>query len=173
MSAQELARSVWDVDADDFPADAPVADRARFCLRYAILAPSSHNAQPWRFRVDGNVVHVAADESRWLEVADPDRRELFVSLGCAVENLVVAAEEFGFDPTVAYCEGDGAWIATVTLGGSGDGVRRAHDRHRRSDRPCRDGSGVRVRRPPHQCRGGRRSSNEPDPRVPPIVQTTN
>jgi len=120
MSATELTRSVWDVDADDFPADTPVADRARFCLQYAILAPSSHNSQPWRFRVDGNAIHVAADESRWLEVADPDRRELFVSLGCAVENLVVAAERFGFDPTVAY-PGDDDRVATVTLGGSGDG----------------------------------------------------
>ena len=122
MSASELTRSVWGVDADDYPADAPIDERARFCLRYAILAPSSHNAQPWRFRIDGNAVHVAAEESRWLRAADPDTRELFVSLGCAVENLVVAAEGFGFDVAVTYHEGDAERAATVTLeDGGGDG----------------------------------------------------
>lgn len=119
MSAAELTRSVWAVDADDFPAEAPLDEQARFCLRYAILAPSSHNSQPWRFRIEGDAVHVAADESRWLDVADPDRRELFVSLGCAVENLVVAAEGFGLDPTVTLHE-DAERVATVTLGGDGE-----------------------------------------------------
>jgi nitroreductase len=121
MSATELTRSVWKVDADDFPADASTEEQARFLLRYAILAPSSHNAQPWRFRIEGNTVHVAAAESRWLTVADPDKRELFVSLGCAVENLVVAAEGFGFDPAVTYDADDTDRVATVTLGGAGDG----------------------------------------------------
>ena len=120
MSAQDLTRSVWEVDADDYPADAPIDARARFCLRYAVLAPSSHNAQPWRFRIDGNAIHVAADESRWPDAADPDKRELFVSLGCAVENLVVAAAGFGMDTSVTYHEGDAARVATVTLG-DGDG----------------------------------------------------
>ncbi|AZH23868.1 Acg family FMN-binding oxidoreductase [Haloplanus aerogenes] len=121
MSAAELTRSVWDVDADDFPGNAGIDEQARFLLRYAILAPSSHNSQPWRFRIDGNAIHVAADESRWLAVADPDERELFVSLGCAVENLVVAAERFGLDPMVTYPEKGGERVATVTLGGNGDG----------------------------------------------------
>ncbi|AXG05334.1 nitroreductase [Haloplanus rubicundus] len=115
MSAAELTRSVWDVNADDYSADAPFGERLRFLLRYAILAPSSHNSQPWRFRIEGRAVHVAADESRWLRAADPDRRELFVSLGCAVENLVVAAEHFGFDPAVSYPDGGTERIATVTM----------------------------------------------------------
>jgi len=120
MSATKLTRSVWAVDADDYPAAAPIDERARFCLRYAILAPSSHNSQPWRFRVDGGTIHVAADESRWLRAADPDRRELFVSLGCAVENLVVAAEGFGLDAAVTYPADDTDRVATVTLEGDGD-----------------------------------------------------
>jgi nitroreductase len=120
MSAEDLTRAVWAVDADDFPAEAPIEARARFCLRYAILAPSSHNAQPWRFRIEGERIHVAADESRWLRAADPDRRELFVSLGCAVENILVAAEGFGLGPAVTYHGDDTDRVATVTLGGDGD-----------------------------------------------------
>lgn len=123
MSAAELTRSVWDVDADDYPAGAPLDERVRFCLRYAILAPSSHNSQPWRFRIDGDTVGVAADESRWLRAADPDRRELLVSLGCAVENLVVAAEHFGLDPAVSSPDDGADRVVTVTMDG-GASARR-------------------------------------------------
>jgi len=116
MSIPSLTDSVWDVDADDFPADGPVEDRARFLLRYAVLAPSSHNSQPWTFDVRGNEIGVAADESRWLAAADPDRRELYISVGCAVENCCVAAERFGFDPRVEYHDPASAnRVATVTL----------------------------------------------------------
>lgn len=65
------------------------------------------------------MVHVAADESRWLAVADPDRRELFVSLGCAVENVVVAAERVGVDVTVVYHGGETERVATMTLEDAG------------------------------------------------------
>jgi nitroreductase len=125
MSATELTRAVWDVNADDYPADASLDERVRFCLRYAILAPSSHNSQPWRFRIDGGVVHVAADESRWLRAADPDKRELFVSLGCAVENLAVAAERFGFDPVVSYPDDEADHVVTVALDGGASAPRPA------------------------------------------------
>lgn len=125
MYAAELTRSVWDVDADDYPADASFDERMRFLLRYAILAPSSHNSQPWRFRIEGRAVHVAADESRWLRAADPDKRELFVSLGCAVENLVVAAERFGFDPVVSYPDGEADCVVTVTMDGGAPAPRSA------------------------------------------------
>ena len=125
MSAAELTRSVWDVDDDDYPADASFDERVRFCLRYAILAPSSHNSQPWRFRIEGRAVHVAADESRWLRAADPEKRELFVSLGCAVENLVVAAERFGFDPVVSSPDGEADRVVTVTMDGGAPSRRPA------------------------------------------------
>jgi nitroreductase len=115
MTDRELTTSVWDVDADDFPSTASIDERARFLLRYAVLAPSSHNAQPWRFDVDGDEVVVTAEESRWLAAADPDERELLLSVGCAVENLRVAAERFGFDPRVAYHDDRGTAGATVTL----------------------------------------------------------
>jgi len=116
MQAASLTRSVWDVEAEAFPTDGPIEDQATFLLRYAILAPSSHNAQPWTFDVDGNEIHIAAEESRWLEAADPDKRELYISLGCAVENCCVAAEQFGFDPEVEYHDPASAGVVTVTLG---------------------------------------------------------
>lgn len=75
-------------------------ENADFLLRHAILAPSSHNTQPWIFDVHDDRLEVHADLTRWLRVADADRRELHVSLGCAIENLVLAAEYVGLAPVV-------------------------------------------------------------------------
>lgn len=92
----------WSIRADDFPRSGPVSQQAEFLLRYAVLAPSSHNTQPWSFSVEHDRIDVYADHSRWLRVADHDQRELFLSVGCALENLVVAAEHFGFVPRVRH-----------------------------------------------------------------------
>jgi len=35
-------------------------------------------------------------------VVDPDNRELYTSLGCALENLLIAAKYAGYDPEVEY-----------------------------------------------------------------------
>lgn len=80
------------------------AGQLAFLLRFAILAPSTHNTQPWQFRVDaaGAVVDLHIDVARWLRVADVDQRELHLSAGCALENLLIAAEHFGFVPQVSY-----------------------------------------------------------------------
>ena len=126
MLDASMSRSVWDVTPAAFPSDGPIEDRAEHCLRYAIIAPSSHNSQPWTFVVDGPEIVLGVDESRWLEVADDDRRELFLSVGCALENLLIAADHFGLDPTLDYHDGDAdeTHVATVTLdadaGGSED-----------------------------------------------------
>jgi hypothetical protein len=85
----------WSVSATDFPSFAPLQERLKFLVRYAILAPSSHNTEPWQFRVRDDRIDVLLDFSRWLKVADDDQRELHISVGCALENLLVAAERFG------------------------------------------------------------------------------
>ena len=102
MGSYELTREVWEIDAGTPAPDGPIEEVARHLLRYAILAPSSHNSQPWRFVVDGASIAVHPAEERWLEVADRDRRELYLSLGCAVENLRVAAEGVGVDYRLDY-----------------------------------------------------------------------
>lgn len=70
-------------------------ERIRSLLGYAILAPSSHNTQPWRFRISDNTVFLYADRSRALPVNDPRDRELSISCGCALMNLRVAAAHEG------------------------------------------------------------------------------
>ena len=67
-----------------------------------MLAPSSHNTQPWKFRIESNRIDLFMDEERWLKVCDGDQRELHISLGCCLENLLVAADHFGLGHQVEY-----------------------------------------------------------------------
>jgi len=65
-------------------------------IKYAIKAPSGHNSQPWKFKLGKNSITIFPDYQRVLPVADPDNHELFISLGCALENLIIAAGYFGY-----------------------------------------------------------------------------
>jgi nitroreductase len=67
----------------------------------AVLAASPHNSQPWLFRIEENRIILFADRSRKIEAIDPDERELMLGLGCALENLVLAAEAHGYEPDVS------------------------------------------------------------------------
>ena len=86
----------------------------RELVRYATLAPSSHNTQCWTFHLQDRAIVIAPDQSRRCPIVDPDDHHLYVSLGCATENLAHAALANGlqadarFDPT-------GAGAVTVGL----------------------------------------------------------
>ena len=87
----------WKVDAAHFPTEETRSARLEALVRYAVLAPSTHNTQPWRFRVRQDALEVFADRSRSLPVADPDDRELTISCGAAraVARLAPLARQFG------------------------------------------------------------------------------
>jgi hypothetical protein len=68
----------------------------RRILYYASLAPSGHNSQPWRVRIESaNTWIIEADSGRRLPCVDPDNRELMLSLGAFAENLSIAAGALG------------------------------------------------------------------------------
>jgi nitroreductase len=87
--------AVWDVKAADFPVGGRPAEQLRFLLRYAILAPSSHNVQPWLFAVRDNQVELRADRARGLRFLDPGNRQMTIGCGCALHHLLVAGQHFG------------------------------------------------------------------------------
>jgi hypothetical protein len=100
-SEQDAARALRRPLAD------PGGDRTllmRELVRFATLAPSSHNTQCWTFRLQDHRIVVAPDVSRRCPSVDPDEHHLHVSLGCAIENLTHAALALGqhaearFDP---------------------------------------------------------------------------
>lgn len=71
-------------------------------IYYATLAPSGHNTQPWKFSIKDNSFLIYPDYSRRLKVVDPDDHALFISIGCALENLIIAANHMGYSAKVEY-----------------------------------------------------------------------
>lgn len=69
-------------------------------VQAASLAPSSHNTQPWLFRLEDHAIELLADRTRALPVNDPEDRELTISCGCALFNMRVAAAAAGYKTTV-------------------------------------------------------------------------
>ncbi|MFO7461464.1 MAG: nitroreductase family protein [Desulfatiglandales bacterium] len=70
-------------------------------LYLASLAPSSHNTQPWTVRIpEPKRWVIGSDKKQWLPVVDPDNRELLLSIGAFLENLVIAAGTYGYETDV-------------------------------------------------------------------------
>lgn len=86
-------------------------------VRAAILAANPHNTQPWRFHVGESHIGLFADRTRNIGAIDPLLREMTVGLGCALENLLIAARHHGYAPTVSLMPepGDPTYMAHVAL----------------------------------------------------------
>ncbi len=93
-------------------------------VRSAVLAPSSHNTQPWRFQIADRSISLYADRTRALAVNDPDDRELAISCGCSLLNLRVAAAHAGFSAKVEVLpdHNDGDLLARVNLEQAGASI---------------------------------------------------
>jgi hypothetical protein len=77
-------------------------ERVRALVRLATLAPSSHNTQCWKFALEASGITILPDLSRRCPAVDPDDHHVFVSLGCAAENLVHAALAHGLDAQARF-----------------------------------------------------------------------
>lgn len=65
-------------------------------VRAAILAANAHDRQPWLFRLAPDLVDLYADTAGSLGSIDPLCEDMCISLGCALENLLLAAQAKGF-----------------------------------------------------------------------------
>jgi hypothetical protein len=83
-----------------------------FMVEQAVKAPSSHNAQPWLFKINDDNIEIRPNFEKSLPVVDPDNRELFISLGCAAENLCMAASQKGYTSKVSIAT---SGIITIAL----------------------------------------------------------
>lgn len=99
---EDTVRDLWRHGAVD-RGDAAAVKRE--LVRYATLAPSSHNTQCWRFAIEPHAFTILPDLARRCPAVDPDDHHLFVSLGCAAENLVHAARAHGLAALASF---DGA-----------------------------------------------------------------
>lgn len=90
MDYSTAVREIWrhcdlDVAAQDYVS----------LVRYASLAASSHNTQPWKFKLEPGRISIHPDLSRRCPAVDADDHHLYASLGCAAENLLLAADAIG------------------------------------------------------------------------------
>src|SRR5680860_410707 len=92
----------WDLNIEDFPSNGDIAEQLKFLIRFVILAPSGHNGQPWNFFINKNTISLFVNEERSLPVSDPERRQLLIGFGCAIENLLIAADFYNFSYDIIY-----------------------------------------------------------------------
>jgi nitroreductase len=88
-------------DWQDHAADGPLA-----LVRAAVLAASPHNTQPWRFRVSESTIELILDRSRFVGALDPYLREEAIGMGCALENLLLAAQAHGYAAQTTLLPGE-------------------------------------------------------------------
>jgi hypothetical protein len=69
-------------------------------LYAATLATGASDEQPWRFEVHGDTIAVFPDPKHYLGAHDPFGRELHLAIGCALENIVLAARAQGYDARI-------------------------------------------------------------------------
>lgn len=82
-------------------------------LEYAVLAPSTHNTQPWKFEISDSRCKVFIDNSRQLPAADPQKRNMYISLGAMLKNIELAATAFGVFKGLKISDKTGTQVAEV------------------------------------------------------------
>lgn len=92
----------YETVADRLRRPIPVEPQFAELVRFATLAPSGHNTQPWRFSERRNDAFIAPDPARRTPVVDPDDHHLFISLGAAAETFAIAAAARGRPAAVAF-----------------------------------------------------------------------
>ena len=81
----------YNTAAAQMRAPMPISSDFEALVRFATLAPNGHNTQPWRFAPLPNGARIVPNFARRTPVVDPDDHHLFISLGCAAENFVIAS----------------------------------------------------------------------------------
>ena len=90
------------IDHNDFYRKTTINDKILFILNYGLLAPSTHNSQPWKFKIISNILEIYIDEDVSIREVDPKGRDLYISIGCLIENLLIAASTFKCFDKIEY-----------------------------------------------------------------------
>jgi hypothetical protein len=120
---------------------------ARAVIGAAVLAPSVWNTQPWRMQVDDARIRLFADPHRAMPVTDPDQRAMLVSVGAALENMLIALRAYGLQPAVTPFPDDGSGATAIVswtpaTGGLRDRLLFSAIPERRTNRHDFDGRGI-------------------------------
>lgn len=86
--------------------DSGLAGKIERLCGYGLRAPSVHNIQPWALKLGHDTLEVFVDEKRRLSAGDPTGREVWLSLGCLIENCLMAAPSLGLEPVEVEFDSD-------------------------------------------------------------------
>jgi nitroreductase len=94
----------WNIEPLDLSAQHNKEDVYRHLVGWAVLAANSHNSQPWRFVIcpDDNCINVVLDNDSILPASDKSGRQAHISIGCAMQNLFMAAAAYGLSPKIIF-----------------------------------------------------------------------
>lgn len=85
-------------------------------LFYTANSPSSHNTQPWFITLDNDTIFIHADFDRRLVHSDKDDRELYISIGAALQNTLYAIQALGYSYDLKYFpKSDKSLVAEVSV----------------------------------------------------------
>jgi len=102
-------------------------------VRAAVAAPSMHNTQPWRFRIQdaGSTIELHLDPARMLPVGDPDGRAVHIACGAALLNVRVAVADAGLRPDIRLLPSSdqSLLLAEIRLGGRHHPTRWERELH--------------------------------------------
>lgn len=78
----------------------------RSFVQAGVRAANTHNAQPWSFTIDpqSSRIAISLDRTRVLPASDPETRQSVISLGCAAENILIAAAAAGWNGEITVRE---------------------------------------------------------------------
>lgn len=96
--------NTWNIDEKLFYNQKALKDKIKFVLNYAVLAPSTHNSQPWLLEVGDDFCKIYVNSALYLEMADKDGRDLFISVGCLIENLIIASRYFNIYKGINFAD---------------------------------------------------------------------
>jgi len=96
--------SAWDINPKNFPSNGTMREQLLFIAGYGVLAPSTHNSQPWKVELGESSITLRPnmEVANRLKQVDPQYRQLGISLGSFVANVQIAAEYFGLSVTKQY-----------------------------------------------------------------------
>jgi hypothetical protein len=113
------------LDPTDFFSLQSNRDKVAHLLEYALLAPSTHNTQPWKIKIEENSCQIYIDQRRLLPAADRLKRDMYISLGAFLKNLEVAARAYGVYGRTDLADQTDDLVATVHFTNLGKASQKA------------------------------------------------
>lgn len=108
--------AAWHINPGEFRSGWSDIRKLQFFARYAILAPSGHNTQPWKFTAENQILQLRDNPERHLPYSGTQAAEPYVSLGSCLAAMELAAQGFGYKLSIIYTFRDDL-AATITLDG--------------------------------------------------------